>query len=144
MLSATELRELAASGWRDGYPDGDGCMIERIADDGLNSVLIYEGYSFPVIELSFSLDVDGPQWSPAELQTLAVQIDDHRIPARVQGVSKVPAEVEIPYTDMNRTRIARARLIALHLGPVQLARTAISPNSTSTKVIEACLRSRER
>lgn len=143
-LSETEKKELAASGWRDGYPDGDGCMIERIADDGLNFVMIYEGYSRPVIELSFPLDMDGPQWSPAELRTLVVQIDDDRIPARVQGVSRVPAEVEIPYTDVNRSRIARARLIALHLGPVQLERVAIAPNSTSTKVIEACLRPRER
>lgn len=141
-LSETELRELAASGWRDAYPDGDGCMIERVADDGLNFVMIYEGYTRPVIELSFPLDMDVHQWSPAELQTLVVQVDDHRIPARVQGVSKVPAEVEIPYTDVNRSRIARARLIALHLGPVQLARTAILPNRTSTEVIEACLQVR--
>lgn len=143
MLSAAELRDLAASGWRDGYPDGNGCMIERTADDGLNFVMIYEGYSRPVIELSFPLDMDGPEWSLAELQTLVVQIDDHRIPAHVQGTSGVPAEVEIPYTDANRSRIARARLIALHLGPVQLSRATISPNSTSTRVIEACLRPRK-
>jgi hypothetical protein len=142
-LSETEKRELAASGWQDGYPDGNGCMIERTADDGLNFVMISEGYSRPVTKLSFSLDMDGPERSLAEQQNLVVQIDDHRIPARVQGTSKELAEVEIPYTDANRSRLARARLIALPLGPVQLLGTTILPKSTSTRVIEECLRAQE-
>jgi hypothetical protein len=87
--------------------------------------------------------MDGPERRVAELQNLVVQIDNHRIPARVQGTSKELAEVEIPYTDANRSRIARARLIALHLGPVQLSRATILPNSTSTRVIEECLRAQK-
>lgn len=39
--------------------------------------------------------------------------------------------------------LLRSRLIALHVGPIQLARTATSSSNTSMKVIEACLRPRE-
>ncbi len=70
---------------------------------------------------------------------IAVLIDGFRIPATVQNSYEDSWEVEIPLTRDNRTRIAKARSIALQLGSEVIATEEIVPNPTSISTIERCL-----
>lgn len=142
-LSILEKRELANSGWDTDLADGGGgdCMIVRTNSDDLNFVLIFSDGPSSAIKFSFSLNNEEKSLrNSGNLRNLFVDIDGERIAAQSVPYSDILGEVMIPYSELNRSKIARARSIALFLGQVELARDGIRTNATSIKVIEGCLR----
>lgn len=141
--------QMRRSGWSEGSPDGDGCLLERIGEraNGLNHVFIYEGERGRVYELSFSSTkypagddtITASDDSPLA-SDLAVVIDGRAIPSQLQNHFGNYWEVEVALTQDNYRRLIGARSIALALRDETLAMESLTPNATSAAAIARCLR----